>query len=150
MDLSLRVEGAETAKQNLTAMAEAVTDFTSAWPEVRAVVQRHEARWLGSSGEGTFAPLAASTKKKGGRRSDRPLDKTGTMWDSLVGDTNYTYFVAEPTRCEIGTSASWTHWHMFPRKHMPARPPVHVTEQLIRDVNAVLRGHVRGGQTSLL
>ncbi len=151
MDLSLRTEGAETAKQKLTAMADAITDFTPVWPEVKAVVQRHEAKWLASRGEGSFPPLAPSTLKQGHRRSDRPLDKTGTMWDSLVGDTSHTYFVSEPLRCEIGTRAGWTHWHMFPRKHMPARPPVHATEELIRDVNAVLRAHVRsGGQTSLL
>ena len=137
-------------RPNDTARAEAVTDFTDAWPEVKDVVQRHEARWLGSSGEGTFAPLAPSTLAQGHRRSNRPLDKTGTMWDSLVGDTNFTIFTFTTTRCEIGTSAGWTHWHMYPRKHMPARPPLPpITDELKRDVNAVLRAHVRGGQTSL-
>lgn len=150
MDISIRVEGAETAKRHLLDMAERITDFRPVWPEVKAIVQRHEARWLGSSGEGTFAPLLPSTLKKGNRRSNRPLDKTGTMWDSLAGDTGYTFFSSEPHRCEIGTSTDWAHWHMFPRKHMPARPPVHITEGLIRDVNAVLRAHVRGGQASLL
>lgn len=149
MELGLHVEGADTARQNVTDMADRVTDFTPVWPEVKDIVHRHTEKWLASSGEGTFAPLAPSTPRTG-RRSERPLDKEGTMWDSLVGDTNYTYFVYDASKCEIGTSADWAHWHMYQRKHMPARPPLPPVENIIRDVNALFRGYVREGQTSLL
>ena len=149
MDINLRYEGAETAKQHLLDMAGRVDDFTPIWPEVKAEVQRHNDAWLSSQGEGSFEPLKPSTLKKKPRRSNRPLDKSGELWDSLIGDTNLTVFVSEPTRCEIGTSADWAHWHMLPRKHMPARPPLKITERLLNNVKAILRGHVRGRQTTL-
>jgi hypothetical protein len=150
MDISLRTEGTQGIKTRLANMANALSDFRPVWPEVKALVQRHEAKWLTSEGEGTFAPLAASTIKKDKRRSSHPLDLTGTMWDSLTMDTAYTYFAPEQFRCEVGTSAGWAHWHMFNRAHMPARPPIKFTEQLGRDVGAVLRGHVRGTQMRML
>lgn len=149
-EMGIRVEGAETARQRVVDMANRVDDFSPVWPEVKDVVQRHSDKWLSSSGEGSFPPLAPSTIAKGNRRSNRPLDKTGTGWDSLVGDTTFTIFTHTSTRCEIGTAADWMHWHMFPRKHMPARPPVKITEQLKSDVKHVLMGHVRGAQAALL
>lgn len=147
MDIALHVEGAETARQHLADMAGRISDFSPIWPEVKDIVQRHTDRWLSSSGEGTFAPLAASTLKKRPRRSNRPLDKSGELWDSLTSDTNYTYFVYDASKCEIGTSADWAHWHMYPRAHMPARPPIKATDELKRDVASALRGYVKTGQT---
>lgn len=149
MEISLRTEGIQTVKAHLNVMANALSDFRPVWPEVKSVVQKHERAWLSSEGEGTFAPLMPETAKRP-RRSSHPLDKTGTMWDSLTMDTGYTYFAPEQYRCEIGTSADWARWHMRDRLHAKARPPLAMTQPLIRDVGFVLRGHVRGTQTRML
>lgn len=149
MELSLRVEGSQIARQKLEGMASRLTDLRPCGPEIKMVVQRHESKWLGSEGEGTFAPLAASTLKRR-RRSHHPLDKTGTGWDSLVMDTGFTFYAVSQYVIEVGTSADWMHWHMFPRVYTPARPPIHATPTLIADVGGVFRAYVRGTQTRLL
>lgn len=143
MDLILRYEGADTVELELRGMIDRVLDFTPVWPEVKAEVQHRNDMWLSSEGEGSFPPLKDSTLKKKPRRSNRPLDKSGAMWDSLIHDTPLTVFVSEPTRCEIGTSADWAHWHMEKRKHMPARPPIKMTQLLKDNVTTILRDYVR-------
>lgn len=135
----------------LNQMADNISDFTPVWPEVKAVVQKRIRAWIYSRGEGSFPPLKDSTLRKRPRRSNMPLDKTGTLIDSLVADTSFTIYDASPTRMELGTSADWAHWHMIDRKHMPKRRPLPpISDAMKSDIRRIIKAHVRSGQGRLV
>ena len=143
MEITLKSEGTAQIIARLETMADNVTDFTEAWPEVKAVILNYQGDYFRTSGFGTFAPLKSSTLKRKNRRTPRPFDTNAhDMWDSFIGTGPDFYYDASKTRMEIGVEGGPAHWHTKPRKHMEARPPIRVTPRLRREVKGVLKGHV--------
>jgi hypothetical protein len=145
MEVNIKTEGASLVKAHLDAKAERLGNFEFVWPKVKDAVIQYQKDYLASRGFGTFAGLKPSTLKRKNRRSNNPFDTTShQMWDSFIGVGPDFYYEADGNRMEIGVRAGPAHWHMLPRKHMPARPPIRMTPRLRREIRDVINRFIKG------
>ena len=150
--LTLRLGGVELVSRALGVQAEAVKDLTPAWEQIIErfkAAERYAFTREGAVGDmPSWAPLAESTLRSKVRKgqSTKVLVATGRMREALTGGAGF-YSKVRPLQLEIGTDNEVWEYHQYGTKHMPARPPVRVSESFKKEVMRAIHRHiVKSGQ----
>ena len=96
--------------------------------EVARVVQRFE---QSRSPDGTAWQALKRPRPRGG---DRPLQDTGVLMGSITAQ-------AHGNILQIGTATDYAHYHQFGTQHIPARPFLGVTDDLLASIKELTHAY---------
>lgn len=96
--------------------------------EVARVVQRFE---QSRSPDGTAWQALKRPRPRGG---DRPLQDTGVLMGSITAQ-------AHGNILQIGTATDYAHYHQFGTQHIPARPFLGVSDDLLASVKELTHAY---------
>ena len=96
--------------------------------EVARVVQRFE---QSRSPDGTAWQALKRPRPRGG---DRPLQDTGVLMGSITAQ-------APGNILPIGTATDYAHYHQFGTQHIPARPFLGVTDDLLASIKELTHAY---------
>lgn len=96
--------------------------------EVARVVQRFE---QSRSPDGTAWQALKRPRPRGG---DRPLQDTGVLMGSITAQVH-------GNTLQIGTATDYAHYHQFGTQHIPARPFLGVSDDLLASVKEITHAH---------
>ena len=96
--------------------------------EVARVVQRFE---QSRSPDGTAWQALKRPRPRGG---DRPLQDTGVLMGSITAQ-------AHGNILQIGTATDYAHYHQFGTQHIPARPFLGVSDDLLASIKELTHAY---------
>lgn len=96
--------------------------------EVARVVQRFE---QSRSPDGTAWQALKRPRPRGG---DRPLQDTGVLMGSITAQVH-------GNTLQIGTATDYAHYHQFGTQHIPARPFLGVSDDLLASVKELTHAY---------
>lgn len=96
--------------------------------EVARVVQRFE---QSRSPDGTAWQALKRPRPRGG---DRPLQDTGVLMGSITAQ-------AHGNILQIGTATDYAHYHQFGTQHIPARPFLGVSDDLLTSIKELTHAY---------
>lgn len=96
--------------------------------EVARVMQRFE---QSRSPDGTAWQALKRPRPRGG---DRPLQDTGVLMGSITAQ-------AHGNILQIGTATDYAHYHQFGTQHIPARPFLGVTDDLLASIKELTHAY---------
>lgn len=96
--------------------------------EVARVVQRFE---QSRSPDGTAWQALKRPRPRGG---DRPLQDTGVLMGSITAQVH-------GNTLQIGTATDYAHYHQFGTQHIPARPFLGVSDDLLASVKEITHAY---------
>lgn len=96
--------------------------------EVARVVQRFE---QSRSPDGTAWQALKRPRPRGG---DRPLQDTGVLMGSITAQVH-------GNTLQIGTATDYAHYHQFGTQHIPARPFLGVTDDLLASIKELTHAY---------
>lgn len=96
--------------------------------EVARVVQRFE---QSRSPDGTAWQALKRPRPRGG---DRPLQDTGVLMGSITAQMH-------GNTLQIGTATDYAHYHQFGTQHIPARPFLGVSDDLLASVKEITHAY---------
>lgn len=147
--LKITVDGAEKLQLALSRTAEAITDFSPVWNEVRTAffeIEQDQFQSGGAKGaSGTWAALSPKTEaikiQKYGTFAllAGPLIATTRLYKSLTRSTEDTIFETTKTTMAIGTSVPYAKFHQRGTRRMPARPPIDLSDKQKDDLSKVIK-----------
>ena len=96
--------------------------------EVARVVQRFE---QSRSPDGTAWQALKRPRPRGG---DRPLQDTGVLMGSITAQVH-------GNTLQIGTATDYAHYHQFGTQHIPARPFLGVSDDLLASIKELTHAY---------
>lgn len=96
--------------------------------EVARVVQRFE---QSRSPDGTAWQALKRPRPRGG---DRPLQDTGVLMGSITAQVH-------GNTLQIGTATDYAHYHQFGTQHIPARPFLGVSDDLLTSIKELTHAY---------
>ena len=96
--------------------------------EVARVVQRFE---QSRSPDGTAWQALKRPRPRGG---DRPLQDTGVLMGSITAQVH-------GNTLQIGTATDYAHYHQFGTQHIPARPFLGVSDDLLASIQELTHAY---------
>lgn len=166
--IRLVIEGEVVLSRTLDGLEERLRDLSGAWPAIVSTFRGIVARAFATEGVSTgqaWKPLAPATvrDREGGPFRGRPgaspgiqkvrfpgahpiLERTGMLRRSLATDQGLGFTTMTPQSLDVGSKVPYFKYHQSPkpRKKLPRRAPVLLTEQDRQDLVFPVRLWVTG------
>lgn len=146
------VHGEKVLHRSLLRFADRAEDMRPAWPHVAAIFEgatRRNFQTRGASGGLRWASLSPAYAARTGRKPDeRILRLTGRLFESFFSGPDH-IFESEPDGMRWGSRVDYGKFHQSrrPRRKLPYRPPVNLSENAKREaVRVIHRRLVAGDQ----
>lgn len=124
------VIGDKQVARGFSRFADDVKDLSEAFREIAKDFREGERRQFDTSGgygAGGWRSLSPATVAKKGHA--RILVDTGTLRDSLTGETPYSIEIVRPLELTVGTKVDYARYHQTGTNRMPARPIIALPEE---------------------
>jgi phage gpG-like protein len=156
LEIELDVFGTRVVRRRMLRFADAAEDMRPAWDDVAAILEgatRRNFQTRGVSGGSRWRDLNEDYAEATGRRpGERILRLSDRLYDSLTNPQHAEHvFESEPDSMRWGSRVPYGKFHqsLRPRRKIPYRPPVRLSENAKRGVTrAIQRRIVAAGERS--
>jgi phage gpG-like protein len=142
IEIKLEITGVKETVSDLATIAAQMKDFRPFWPGVARVFFEEQRRLFDSQGAGSWAALSPryAARKLREYPSTGILERTGNLRRSLVSQMSPdSAYLPLPQQLTLGTRVPYARYHATGTKHMPARPPIIVTESEVDEMATIIR-----------